>query len=134
MKPGVVTVVLKVVAEGTPKPQSEARAGKPLHVGGEILEPRILNKVEPTYPPTAKAAGIEGTVLLNAIIGKRGNLLSLRVMNSDVDPELARAALEAVSQWQYSPVLLNGDPIEVETTFTVNFRLLSKADFKLPPN
>jgi TonB family protein len=123
LKPEVVRVTLKVEAEGTAAADKRA----PLHVGGEILEPRLLKQVEPEYPSAAKAAGIEGTVLLNAIIGKKGNLLSLRVMNSEVDPELASAALAAVSQWQYSPVLLNGDPIEVETTITVNFKLLPKA-------
>lgn len=123
LKPEVVRVTLQIVAEG----KAAAEKPSPLHVGGEILEPRLLNKIEPVYPPAAKAAGIEGTVLLNAIIGKKGNLLSLRVMNSEVDPDLARAALEAVSQWQYTPVLLNGDPIEVETTVTVRFKLVSKA-------
>jgi protein TonB len=52
-----------------------------------------------------------------------GTLLSLRVMNSQVDPELARAAVEAVSKWRYSPTLLNGEPIEVDTTIMVNFKL-----------
>jgi len=52
-----------------------------------------------------------------------GNPLSLRVMNAQVDPELTRAAVEAVSKWRYSPTLLNGDPIEVGTTVMVNFKL-----------
>ena len=125
LMPEVVRVVLKVAAEGQARGQSDTTAEKAARarVGGDIREPTLLNKVEPVYPPAARAAGIEGTVLLNATIGKKGSLLALRVMNSEVDPELARAALGAVSQWQYSPVLLNGDPIEVETTITVNFRL-----------
>ena len=53
-----------------------------------------------------------------------GNPLSLRVVNTQVDPGLARAAVEAVSKWRYSPTLLNGDPIEVDTTVMVNFKLL----------
>jgi TonB family protein len=53
-----------------------------------------------------------------------GNPLSLRVVNTQVDPELTRAAVEAVSKWRYSPTLLNGDPIEVDTTVMVNFKLL----------
>jgi periplasmic protein TonB len=63
-------------------------------------------------------------VILHAIIGMKGDPLSLRVVNTQVDPELARAAVEAVSKWRYSPTLLNGDPIEVDTTVTVNFKLL----------
>ena len=62
--------------------------------------------------------------MLHAIIGIKGGPLSLRVVNTQVDPELARAAVEAVSKWRYSPTLLNGDPIEGDTTVTVNFRLL----------
>lgn len=130
LMPEVVRVVLKVAAEGQARVQSDTtpeRAAR-ARVGGDIREPTLLNKVEPVYPPAAQTAGIEGTVLLHAIIGKKGNLLALRVMNSEVEPELARAALEAVSQWHYSPVLLNGDPIEVETTITVNFKLSSKKD------
>jgi protein TonB len=51
--------------------------------------------------------------------------LSLRVMNNHIDPELARAAIEAVSQWRYRPTLLNGEPIEIDTTIMVNFSLES---------
>jgi protein TonB len=52
-----------------------------------------------------------------------GKPLSLRVMNNEVDPELARSAVESVSQWRYRPTLLNGEPIEVDTTIMVNFSL-----------
>ena len=58
------------------------------------------------------------------MIRMKGDPLSLRVVNTQVDPELARAAVDAVSKWPCSPTLLNGDPIEVDTTVTVNFRLL----------
>ena len=84
---------------------------------------KLLNMVKPVYPAGAKAAGIEGTVVLMAVVAKEGNLLSLRVMNSQIDPELAKAAVEAVSQWRYQPTLLNGDPVEVVTNINVNFRL-----------
>jgi len=63
-------------------------------------------------------------VILHAIVGMKGNPLPLRVVNTQVDPELARAAVEAVSKSRYSPTLLNGDPVEVDTTITVNFKLL----------
>jgi protein TonB len=67
---------------------------------------------------------VEGTVVLHAVIGMDVKPLSLQVMNSQVDPQLARAAIEAVSQWRYTPTLLNGEPIEIDTTISVNFRLL----------
>jgi len=92
-----------------------------------IQAPKLLNKVQPIYPEAAKAAGVQGSVILRAVIGIEGNPLSLRVMNSQVDPELARAAVEAVSKWRYSPTLLNGEPIEVDTTITVKFTLSSSS-------
>jgi TonB family protein len=127
LKVGSVMEEVNVVVEGTAKPLSAEKAGKPARVrlGGDIQAPKLLNKVQPIYPAAAKTAGIEGTVILHAIIGMEGNPLSLRVMNSQVDPDLARAAVGAVSKWRYRPTLLNGDPIEVDTTIKVNFKLLS---------
>lgn len=123
---GGVTEEVDVVAVGTAKAVPEEAGRKPtrVRIGGDVQAPKIITKVQPVYPEAAKAAGTEGTVLLHAVIGMNGNPLSLRVMNSEVDPELARAAVEAVSQWRYRPTLLNGEPIEVDTTITVNFKLV----------
>ena len=82
-----------------------------------------MNKVQPIYPETAKSAGVQGTVVLHAVIGKDGKPLSLRVMNGQIDPDLARSAVEAVNQWRYTPTLLNGEPIEVDTTINVVYSL-----------
>ena len=127
LQPGAYMEEVNVVAKGAAKPQPTETAGKPTRVrlGGDIQAPRLLNRVQPIYPTATKAAGIEGTVILHAIIGMAGHPLSLRVMNKQVDPELARAAVEAVSKWSYSPTLLNGEPIEVDTTIIVNFTLSS---------
>jgi protein TonB len=99
-----------------------------LEVGGNVGEARILYRKNPIYPDAARAAGIEGDVIIRAIIGKDGNLLSLRVVNTQIDPQLARAAVEAVNQWRYSPTLLNGIPVETETIMTISFRLKSTTD------
>jgi TonB family protein len=127
LKVGAVMEEVDVVADGTvqPLPESET-GGKPtrLRLGGDVEAPKLITKVQPAYPPTAKAAGVQGTVILHAIVGMDGKPLSLRVMNKDVDPDLARASVEAVSQWRYLPTLLNGEPIEVDTTVKVNFKLL----------
>jgi len=115
-----------VVAEGTVKPSiAPGTSGKParLRVGGQIEAAKRTNLVTPLYPEAAKASGIQGTVILQAIIGMDGTPLSLRVMNHEIDPGLARAAVEAVSQWRYQPTLLNGNPIEIDTTIMVNFTL-----------
>jgi TonB family protein len=123
---GSVQETVDVVAEGTPRVKTTAASGRAperILVGGNIQRTQIVNLVRPVYPPAAKAAGIEGTVLLEAVISVEGDLLSLRVMNSQIDPDLARAAVEAVSQWRYQPTLLNGKPVEVATTVQVNFKL-----------
>lgn len=122
---GAIMEEVEVVPNGTTKPLPAGTTGKPsrIRVGGDVEAPHLLTKVQPAYPESARSAGVSGTVILHAIISKDGKPLSLRVMNSQVDPELARSAVEAVSQWRYSPTLLNGEPIEVDTTITVNYSL-----------
>jgi TonB family protein len=123
---GAITEQVMVVPENPTKPVPVlTTSGKPsrLSVGGNVQAARIITKVQPVYPDSAKSAGVSGTVILHAVVGMNGKPLSLRVMNSQVDPELARAAVEAVNQWCYVPTLLNGEPIEVDTTITVNFSL-----------
>ena len=84
----------------------------------------LIRKVNPTYPADAKAEGVEGTVLpLRAIISKTGALLSIVPVNTSTDQRLVSAAVAAVSQWQYQPTLLNGEPVEAITTITISFRL-----------
>ena len=75
----------------------------------------------PLYPVAAKQQGIQGTVLLNAVIGTDGTVRELRVI--DGHQLLAPAAIEAVKRWKYKPYCVKGKPVEVETTITVNFRL-----------
>jgi len=78
--------------------------------------------VQPVYPPSAKAAGIQGTVEMEMVISKDGVPLDIRVVSSP-DPALTESALEAVRQWRYSSTLLNGEPIEVVTDVIVNYTL-----------
>ncbi len=99
-----------------------------VNVGGNVGEARILSRKNPIYPDALRTAGIEGDVVIRAIIGKDGNLLSVRVVNTQVDLQLARAAVEAVNQWRYSPALLNGVPTETDTIISVGFRLRSTSD------
>ena len=81
----------------------------------------LLNKVEPAYPAIARAARIQGNVVLTAIIDKEGTIRDLQLVSGH--PMLVPAAIEAVRQWRYRPYLLNGQPVEVETTVTVIFVL-----------
>lgn len=86
-----------------------------------ISEGNLVHKVQPAYPALARAARIEGTVLLQAVISKQGTIERLRVVSGH--PMLASAAIDAVSQWRYRPYVLNNEPVEVETQITVNFSL-----------
>jgi TonB family protein len=123
---GAIMEEVEVVPNGTTKLLPSGATGKPsrIRVGGDIEAPHLITKVQPVYPESARSAGVSGTVILHAIIGKDGKPLSLRVMSSQINPDLARSAVEAVSQWRYTPTLLNGEPIEVDTTVMVNFNLL----------
>lgn len=86
-----------------------------------IMEGNLIYKVQPLYPPLARSARIQGTVLLRAVISRAGTIENLQALSGP--PMLIRAALDAVSQWRYRPYLLNGEPVEVETQVTVNFSL-----------
>ena len=77
--------------------------------------------MQPVYPPLARSARIQGTVVLSAVISKAGTMENLRVVSGH--PMLVTAAMEAVSQWRYRPYILNHEPIEVETQIIVSFSL-----------
>jgi TonB family protein len=123
---GSITESVDVHAEGAGQTASSKGNTPPTRVkiGGEIEAAKLVKKVAPSYPESAKAAGVQGKVILHAVIGMDGRPLSLQVLNSSIDPDLARASVESVSRWRYSPTLLNGQPIEVDTTIMVNFTLL----------
>jgi TonB family protein len=119
---GGVTEKMSVVAQGTPRPQPQS-SGLPVRVGGNIEAAKLLSSVKPVYPADLQAQGIEGTVLVDAVISKDGVPLSLAVRNTAVNREFADAALDAIRQWRYSSTLLNGEPVEVMTTATIEFKL-----------
>jgi TonB family protein len=99
-----------------------AGVSRRIRVGGSVVAAQLVSKVAPVYPEYAQEKGIEGPVLLEAVISTEGSVLSLKVVNT-ADADLARAATTAVQQWHYQPTLLNGEPVEVVTTITVDFRL-----------
>ena len=89
--------------------------------GGAIREPRKIHDVPPLYPEIARAAHVEGIVILEAVINERGEVTDARVLRSV--PLLDNAALTAVKQWRYTPTLLNGVPVRVLMTVTFRFSL-----------
>ena len=99
----------------------ELQQDNPIKVAGAVEAMNIVRKVNPFYPPNAKAECMQGPVMLTAIVAKSGHVENLQVVSGS--PLLAESALEAVKQWIYQPYLLNGEPVEVETTVNVNFSI-----------
>jgi len=87
----------------------------------DVMAGNIISKVNPKYPPDAKKAGIQGTVVLDAVVGKTGHVEQLKVASGP--NELQQSSLDAVRLWRYKPFLLNGKPIEVKTTVSVIYSL-----------
>jgi protein TonB len=92
-----------------------------MRVGGDIKQPTLMHKVEPTYPTMARTAKIAGMVIIEATIAKDGTVKDAKVLKSV--PLLDEPALAAVRQWRYTPTTLGGVPIEVLLIVTVNFQL-----------
>jgi TonB family protein len=115
---------ITVTGRVQPKPATVLPTGTPrrIRVGGNVQAANLIYQVRPVYPPGAQNSGVEGTVVLEGIIGVDGNSQSLRVLSS-IDRDLTTAAMEAVKQWRYRPTLLNGEPVEVLTTISVDFKL-----------
>jgi periplasmic protein TonB len=107
-----------------PRLSQPAPAVQRVRVSQGVTKGLLIYRVEPAYPPLAKQARIQGVVVMTALIDKGGNVQNLQVVSGH--PLLAPAAIEAVKQWRYKPFLLNGQPVEVETTVTVNFRVRSE--------
>ena len=109
---------------GSGGPVSAAGSSAPqrIRVSGNVQAAKLLKKVTPAYPVEAKLAGIQGTVRMSAVIGKEGDVLGLTLLMSP-SAEMARSAMEAVNQWKWSPTLLNGNPVEIQTVIDVNYTL-----------
>ena len=94
----------------------------PLRPGGDVKRPLKIRDATPAYPPLARAAHVEGVVIIEATIGPDGKVQDARILRS-ANPLLNAAALDAVRQWEYTPTLLNGIPMAIVMTVTVDFRL-----------
>jgi periplasmic protein TonB len=113
---GVLGGIIGNTAPAPPKP-TQTR----IRVGGNVQGAKLVHQVQPVYPQIAKTAHVSGTVLLHAIIAKDGSIQELQYVSGP--PLLMRAAMDAVHEWRYQPTLLNGEPVEVDTTIQVVFTL-----------
>ena len=111
---GGATPGLRVAGPGAP-------AGAPVRVGGNVPPPTKTRHIAPVYPPIAQSARVQGVVILEAVIDEQGRIAEARVLRSI--PLLDQAALDAVRQWEFTPTLLNGAPVPVIMTVTVQFTL-----------
>jgi TonB family protein len=139
MKAKIAALFLLVptTASGFPAPQdtvtahgetTEKRQTR-IRMGGSVMGAKIVEKVQPVYPPLARQTRIQGTVRLHAIIGRDGSIQQLEVISGH--PLLVQSALDAVKKWRYEPVLLNGEAVEVDTTIDVIYAL--NQDSPTPP-
>jgi protein TonB len=113
--------VIGGIISSTPVPVPKVATPQRVRVSQGVTQGLLLRKIQPAYPPLARQARIQGSVLLQAEISKDGTIQNLRLISGH--PMLAPAAIEAVKQWRYRPYILNGEPVEVETQITVNFTL-----------
>lgn len=114
---GVIGGILSSQPVAVPKVATPQR----VRVSQGVSNGLLIKKVQPSYPPLARQARIQGQVVLHAEISKEGTIQNLQLISGHA--MLAPAAIEAVKQWRYKPYLLNGEPVAVETEVIVNFSL-----------
>jgi len=118
---GVIGSVISATSSAVPRfvPVAPQR----IRISQGVTRGLLIHREEPTYPPLARAARVQGEVVLSAVIDTNGQIQNLQLVSGH--PMLVPSAIAAVKQWRYKPYLLNGQPVEVETTITVIFTLSS---------
>ncbi|MGP0019392.1 MAG: energy transducer TonB [Candidatus Sulfotelmatobacter sp.] len=120
---GVIGGIISATSNLSAVPRVTLAAPTRVRISQGVTKGLLVHREEPTYPPLARAARVQGEVVLSAVIGTNGEIQNLQLVSGH--PMLVPAALAAVRQWRYKPYLLNGTPVEVETTITVIFTLSS---------
>jgi len=117
---GVIGSIVNATSAGA-VPRFVAPTPQRVRISQGVTKGLLIQKIEPQYPPLARAARVQGEVVLSAIIDANGQITNLQLVSGH--PMLVPSAISAVRQWRYKPYLLNGQPVEVETTITVIFSL-----------
>ena len=105
-----------------PPPATPPPPRAPVRVGGQIQAPALARRVEPIYPDLAVQAHVRGVVILEAIVDKEGHVVDVKVLRT-ANPILDNAAVTAVRQWRYRPLVLNGLPESFVLTVVLTFEL-----------
>ncbi len=116
---GVLGGIIGGTGGGMPPPPKPTQ--QRVRIGGNVQAAKMVRQIQPMYPQIAKTAHVQGTVILHAIIAKDGSVQELQYVSGPA--LLMRSAMDAVRQWKYQPTLLNGEPVEVDTTISVVFTL-----------
>ena len=113
---------IRVPETPAPPPRPSAEQAKvPVPVGGNVQPPRIIYRVNPDYPLLAHQAGIQGEVIISAVIDSHGNVVDMKVVSGP--PLLYSAAMKALGQWKFEPTYLNGEPVAIKWNASVKFRI-----------
>jgi TonB family protein len=107
--------------EAPPLPPHPSAARGPVPVGGNVRPPRIIYQANPEYPIIARQAGIQGEVIISAVIDSQGNVVDMKVVSGP--PLLYSAAMKALATWKFEPTYLNGEPVAIKWNASVKFRL-----------
>jgi protein TonB len=118
---GVIGGIVAATSNFSAVPKLALATPQRVRISQGVTKGLMIHRVEPRYPPLAMQARIQGDVVLRAVIDKNGNIQDLQLISGH--PMLVPSAIEAVKQWRYKPYLLNGSPVEVDTTITVIFSL-----------
>jgi protein TonB len=117
---GVIGGIIGGIPSAAPPPPPKPTVQR-IRLGGQVAQAKCVSCPMPQYPPLARQARIQGQVVLHAIIAKDGSIQQLQLVSGH--PMLVSSAMSSVREWRYSPTLLNGEPVEVDTVITVNFTL-----------
>jgi protein TonB len=120
---GVIGGIINATSSLAAVPKFVPVVPQRVRVSQGVTRGLLIQRIEPAYPTLARAARVQGDVVLSAIIDANGEITNLQLVSGH--PMLVPSALAAVRQWRYKPYLLNGQPVEVETTITVIFTLQS---------
>ena len=120
--PAIALLVLLILGASATPAQDAPPAGEPYRVGGGISAPQKLSGAAPVYTELARRSRVTGTVIVEAIIDEQGNVTNVRVLKG-LPMGLDRSAVEAVQTWKFKPAMLEGKPVKVYYTLTVNFQV-----------
>ena len=121
--------VTTVEGAGVPPPPPPPVSHEPVRIGGRVQAPGLIRRVEPLYPVIAQMSNIDGVVILEAVVGEDGHVRSVKVLRGH--PLLGKAATDAVEQWRYEPLRLNGTPAAFELTVSLWFHFEDKPKRRL---